>query len=307
MGCRFEVFLLPEDRDFLPRVLEALDEVERLESILSVYRETSEVCRANRAAAEAAVPLGPELFDLLRLSARLGRQTRGAFDVTIGALIRCWGFVDGNGRLPGEDEIAAARSASGWGRLEFDQERRTVRFCRRGMELNFGSIGKGYALARAGGMLRRAGLRRFLMHAGQSSILAVGDSASGPGWTVALRDPAGARARWGSALLVDRSLSTSGSGTRFFLAGGKRLGHLIDPRTGRPAVRNLACSVAARDPAVAEAFSTAFFVMSENEIDECCARFTDLATMALFQADEGASPEPRVWGTGVEFVREKGS
>src|SRR5262245_9840745 len=264
MACQFEVFLRPQDRSFVAAVHEALDEVDRLEAQMTVYREDSELSRLNRNAFMSPVAVEERLYYLLRFASAVGKETGGAFDITAGPLIRCWGFFERKGRLPDDEELCIAREVTGWDKVTFDDAACSVSFCRQGVELNLGSIGKGYALDRAAERLRKTGLRNFLIHAGYSSVLAFGDSNRRPGWEISVRDPQVPQGDLGSLCLVDQGMSTSGVGEQFFTANGQRFGHILDPRSGRPAVGNLLCSVAAPTAARAEALSTAFFVMDAD-------------------------------------------
>src|SRR5918993_3470564 len=172
MACGFEVTLPARERAGVEAAREALDEVDRIEEQLTVFRETSEVSFVNRRAATEAVRVEPSLFALLKLSEELRRETAGAFDITSGPLSRCWGFMRREGRVPDAREIVDARSRVGNGALILDGESRAVRFAREGVEINFGSIGKGYALDRVSAGVRRR-VRSALLSAGFSSMRAV--------------------------------------------------------------------------------------------------------------------------------------
>jgi thiamine biosynthesis lipoprotein len=302
MACQFEVFLRPEDRSFVAAVHEALDEVDRLEAQMTVYREDSELSRLNRTAFLSPVAVEERLYLLLRFASALGKETGGAFDITVGPLIRCWGFFERKGRLPSDEELRAAREVTGWDKVTFDDAARSVSFCRQGVELNLGSIGKGYALDRAAERLRKAGLRDFLIHAGHSSVLAFGDSNRGPGWEISIRDPQVPQGDLGSFFLADQGMSTSGVGEQFFTANGQRFGHILDPRSGRPGMGNLLCSVVAPTAARAEALSTAFFVMDAEEVQSYCEAHPQVGTIVLpaSSTEEGETGKSRsapfCWG-----------
>ena len=302
MACQFEVFLRPQDRSFVAAVHEALDEVDRLEAQMTVYREDSELSRLNRTAFLSPVAVEERLYLLLRFASAIGKETGGAFDITAGPLIRCWGFFERKGRLPNDEELRAAREVTGWDKVTFDDAARSVSFCRQGVELNLGSIGKGYALDRAAEQLRKAGLRDFLIHAGHSSVLAFGDSNRGPGWEISIRDPQVLQGDLGSFSLLDQGMSTSGAGEQFFTANGQRFGHILDPRSGRPGMGNLLCSVVAATAARAEALSTAFFVMDPGEVQSYCEAHPQVGTIVLpaSSTEEGEAsnsrPAPLCWG-----------
>jgi thiamine biosynthesis lipoprotein len=253
MACRFEVTLPSEDAPHVGAARGALDEVDALEASLSVFLETSELSRVNRGAAAGPVAVTPGLFMLLGLCRELHRATGGAFDPTSTPLSRCWGFLDRQGRLPAPEEIAAARARAGMDKVELDEAARAARFTAPGVELNFGAIGKGWALDRIAGSLRACGVRRALLTAGGSSHRGWG----GEAWELALR-PGGEEL--GVLRLREAALGTSAAGEQHFEVEGRRFGHVLDPRTGWPAEGVRSASVAASEAAVADALATAFLV-----------------------------------------------
>src|SRR6185369_9016066 len=168
MACRFEVTMRQSEDTGIAAATEALDEIDRLESSLTVFRETSEVSAVNSEAAKRSVEVSQELFDLLTLCQRLYEETDGAFDVTSGPLTRCWGFLRRQGHLPSQAEIDQAMSVVGSDKLLLDETMRTVRFAREGMEINLGSIGKGYALDSAADLMSTR-VSTALLNGGSSS------------------------------------------------------------------------------------------------------------------------------------------
>jgi thiamine biosynthesis lipoprotein len=280
MACRFEVTLPSEEARHLDGARAALDEVDAIEDALSWFRETSEVSRVNREAAGGPVSVGPTLFTLLSLCRELSVATGGAFDPASTALSRCWGFLERRPRLPAPEEIEAARAASGMDRVVLDGMGRTVRFTVPGVEMSFGAVGKGWALDRVAASLRVKGVRRSLLTAGSSSHRGWG----GEPWDLTLR-PGGEVL--GLLRLRDAALGTSGAGEQHFEAGGRRFGHVLDPRTGWPAEGVRSASVVATEAAVADALSTAFLVGGPPLASSFCTARP--GTMALLVLDA----EPR--------------
>jgi thiamine biosynthesis lipoprotein len=266
MACRFEiVFNAGEVPDATERAVEALDLVDEIEARITVYRDTSELARLNAAAAAGWQPVAEDLFELLAHARGLFEQTGGGFDCASGALVRAWGFLQRQGRTPSAESLAAARAASGLQWVELDPAGSRVRFTRPGVELNLGAIGKGWAIDRAIEMLREGGVASALVHGGQSSVRAIG--LQGPalpgrrGWRVGVRHPLRPGVRLATITLDDRALGTSGSGTQFFIDRGRKLGHILDPRTGVPAEGVLSATVIAPHAADADALSTALYVL----------------------------------------------
>lgn len=291
MACRFEVTLDGSDAARVGAAREALDEADRVETLLTVFRDSSEVSRVNREAAESAVAVDAELFALLERCAGLSELTGGAFDITSTPLSRCWGFLRREGRLPAAEQIEDARALVGMSRLVLEANDRTVRFDRPGVELNFGAIGKGYALDRMARVLRRHGVQHALLSAGSSSVLAIGGR--GRGWPIDLRSPQSARRRLARLSLRNGAVGTSGAGEQFFVVDGTRYGHVIDPRSGWPARGVLSASVIAASAADADGLSTACLIGGPALARQCCQARAD--TLALLTLDE--EPE-RSWVAG---------
>jgi thiamine biosynthesis lipoprotein len=281
MACRFEVTLSHEDARHVDAARAALDEAERVEAVLTVFRDTSEVSAVNREAASVPVAVGGLLYALLERCRALHAATGGAFDPTSGPLTRCWGFLAREGRLPAPEELAAARAAVGFEKVGLGPAARTVRFAREGMSLNFGAIGKGLALDRMAAALRARGVPRALVSAGGSSAIALG---GGDGFPVDLRSPRRPEPL-GRLRLSEAALGTSGAGEQYFEAEGRRYGHVIDPRTGWPAEGVLSASVAAPEAAVTDALSTAFLVAGPELAERYCAAHPGTLAVLTMEAD----------------------
>jgi thiamine biosynthesis lipoprotein len=280
MACRFEVTLPIDDRAGVAVASKALDQIDELEAQLSVFRETSEISFINREAGSRAVPVERSLFDLLSLCRRLYVETEGAFDITVGPLTRCWGFFRRAGRIPAADEINETLSLIGSKKIMLDDEARTIRFQQKGMEINLGSIGKGYALDRVATSLRRR-VASVLLNAGASSFYALGAGVRNEGWSVGLRDPRNKTRRLAILRLRDCALSTSGSEEQFFEQDGQRYGHIIDPRSGWPAQRMSSVSVVAQSAAMSDALATAFYIGGSPVAETYCAANPEVLAIML--------------------------
>lgn len=268
MATRFEFVLHGADPAALRAAAEeALDEVDRLENLLSLYRPHTDVARLNARAAEGFVRIAPETFRLLERAFALSRQTGGAFDVTAGPLIRAWGFMGGQGAEPEPAALTAARECVGVAHVELDPECFAVRFKRPGVLLDLGSLGKGYALDRAAELLREAGITSALLHGGTSTVIGLGRPQGDDGWKIALPDG-------GSVSLVDTSLSVSaGRGKSFRDAAGRELGHVIDPRRGEPVVGARFAAVVTASATDSDALSTAALVVGADGLGQLRERF----------------------------------
>jgi FAD:protein FMN transferase len=262
MGSSFALVLYGRDRAALEAAADAaFDEAHRLDRLLSNYRPESEWSLVNRDAGTRPVVVSPELFALLQSCLEYSRQSQGAFDISVGPLVRTWGFFKGEGRFPPHSNVRSALRRVGYRHVELNATARTVRFTRPGVELDPGGIGKGYAVDRMAAILARAGVQRALVSAAGSSIYGAGAPPDEPrGWVISIRAPRSAEAIAAQIYLKDQSLSTSGSDEKFFFAKGRRWAHIIDPRTGYPAQGVDSVSVFADRAIDSEAWTKPFFI-----------------------------------------------
>jgi thiamine biosynthesis lipoprotein len=262
MGAMYSIVLYGNDRAKMEAAADAaFDEVGRLDGMLSNYRAGSEWSELNRHAAEGPVRVSPELFELLSACIAYSRESEGAFDITVGPLMKLWGFYKGSGRLPGRAEVASALPKVDYRHIHLDTAARTVWFDRSGVEMDPGGIGKGYAVDRMVDVLRRQGVRIALVAASDSSIYGMGAPPTEPeGWRVGIKDPRNKRRTVAEAFLKDMSMSTSGSSEKFFQADGHIYAHIMDPRTGYPAQGSVSVSVIAPRTIASEAWAKPYFV-----------------------------------------------
>jgi thiamine biosynthesis lipoprotein len=250
----------PDAAALAPAVAAALDEVDRLDRLLSHYRSDSPLSRLNREAAKGPVAVEPELFDLLAECLRWSRASDGAFDVTVGPLMKAWGFFRDEGHVPDERQLASALAAVGHRKVVLDRERRTVRFDRPGVELDLGGIGKGYAVDRAVALLQRRGIGSALVNLGGSSVYGLGAPPGTRAWEVAIEDPTTPGQKALGMVLRDRALSVSGGYAQFFEQDGVTYSHIMDPRTGRPVQGVLSVAVLSASATDGDALDDALFV-----------------------------------------------
>jgi thiamine biosynthesis lipoprotein len=277
MACRFEVTLPMTTECGVSIASEALDEVEKIEKQLSVFKEESAVSLLNRDAASSAVRVDRALFELLTLCKELHDDTEGAFDITSGPLTRCWGFLNREGRLPSDDEIENAKALVGCHKVILDAAASTVQFKKRGVEINLGSIGKGYALDVVSEHFKKAN-ELALLSAGASSFLATGSTRA---WLVGVRHPRAKQKRLASVRLRECAMSTSGSEEQFFESDGRRFGHIIDSRTGWPAEKVSSVTVVADSAALSDALATAFFVGGRELAEPYCEKHNNVLAIML--------------------------
>jgi FAD:protein FMN transferase len=328
MACEFEVcFPAGKCENGTDFALESLDLVESLEARLSYFRPDSELSRVNCLAAEAPVEVDAALFELLSRAVRLSEETGGAYDITSAPLWETWGFARRAGNIPDDAQLAEARSCVGSRLVELNPNERTVRFRKPGVKINVGSIGKGYALDLCAEHLLARDMTDFLLHGGQSSVLARGSAASTTAtrgvpllrrssaehdeasdtacqqavahdesqapepWEVGLADPRRPGHRLAIVKLRDRALGTSGGQFQSFRHQGHRHGHILDPRSGLPAEGVLSVTVVAPTAALADALSTAFYVLGPQPSLDYCRTRPEIGMVMFCPADRGGKIE----------------
>lgn len=262
MGSTFTVVLYGSDQKQLEAAADAaFDEVHRLDRLLSNYQPASEWSEVNRTAGVRPVKLSAELFQLLSDCMTYSRQSDGAFDITVGPLMKVWGFYKGEGSLPRAADVTDALTRVGHRHVRLDAAARTIHFDRPGVELDPGGIGKGYAVDRMVDVLKRSGVHIALVSASGSSIYGMGAPPTEPkGWRITIRAPDDPHKTAAEVVLKDMSLSTSGSYEKFFWVEGRTYAHIIDPRTGYPARGTASVSVMAPRTIDSEAWAKPFFI-----------------------------------------------
>ena len=262
MGSTYTVELYGYDRVKMEAAADAaLEEARRLDELLSNYKPESEWSQVNRLAAERPLRISPELFQLLSACVEYSRRSEGAFDISVGPLMKVWGFYKGTGHLPHRAEVAAAMAKVGYRHIHLDAAAGTVWFDRPGVELDPGGIGKGYAVDRMVDILKQDGVTTALVAGSGSSIYGLGAPPGQPqGWPVEIKDPWDTRKTVAQVFLKDMSMSTSGSYEKFFRAEGRIYAHIMDPRTGFPAQGSVAVSVVTPRTIDSEAWAKPYFV-----------------------------------------------
>jgi FAD:protein FMN transferase len=335
MATRFEIALHGDDPVALRSAgEEALDEIERIESKLSLYQPTSEIADLNAHASQKAVRVSPEVFALIERASQLTRATEGAFDITVGPLMRCWGLTGETGRVPDAQELAEARQCVGMHLLHMDLDATSVRFERDGVMLDLGAIGKGYAIERAAELLRENGVTSAFIHGGTSTAYGLGVQPTGEPWKVAVdwpqvplstdatsekittnrptRGATGSTARAASSdhksqnclaiiPLVDEALSVSAPSGKTFRIGEQTYGHVIDPRSGNPVAGAAIAAVASPSAAETDALSTALLTLGIAGQATVAAPYPSIRT--LLGEFTNAAGNLRIHAHGIEIVQ----
>lgn len=286
MRTRFEV-VIADDGD--PAALraageEALAEIAAAEALLSAHQDGAELRQLNFSAGTSVVPISPLMHRFLRQCCALVEATDGAFDPAIGALLDCW-RIQGDGDdqpEPSPEAIFAALKAADLRRqLRLDPQERFVHFAHTTTRLDPGAVGKGWALDRAEARLRDAGIRSALIHGGTSTATTIGAGPGSDGWRIAIRDPRTPDGMLAEARLCDNSLSVSGQHGRTVVAGGRRVGHILDPRSGRPVDHTLLAAVIHPSAMISDALSTALVVLGHPSMATLAERFPESQFLLL--------------------------
>lgn len=265
MGTTYTIAAYGDDPQNLEAILDAaFEEVRRVDELLSNYKPSSELSQLNQLAAKGPQLVSPELFDLLSLCLRYSRESEGTFDITVGPLMKVWGFYRGQGKLPTKREIRESLDKVGYENIVLDPDRRTVAFRKPGVELDPGGVGKGYAVDRLARKIRGYNVKAALISASTSSIYAIGAPPGEPrGWKVSLRDPRNPERAVETVYLKDQSMSTSGSYEKFFRVDGVVYSHIMDPRTGMPARGTLSVSILSPSTLDSEIWAKPYFILGK--------------------------------------------
>ena len=262
MGLQVRIILYSEaEKPAFDAAASAFDELARLDDILSDYRPDSELMRLSARSGTGPVRVGPDLFAVLDASQQLAERSRGAFDVTVGPLVRLWRTARREGRLPARSGLEEAQRRVGFRLLRLKDEDSTAVLAVPGMQLDVGGIAKGYAADRALETLRRRGVTRALIEIGGD--VRVGDPPPGrEGWRIEVANVAD-EARF--IEISNAAVAASGDTEQFVEFAGRRYSHVVDPRTGLGLTSRIAVIVVAPDGLTADGLSTAISILGREQ------------------------------------------
>jgi len=284
MGTRFRILLYaPKEKAAREAAADAFARIAFLNGIMSDYDNTSELMRLCAQAGGPPVPVSSELFFVLSKAQEVSRQSGGAFDVTVGPVVKLWRMARRLRKLPDAKKLAEARALVGWQNVRLDKEKRTVQLLKRGMQLDLGGIAKGYAADEALVVLNKHGIDRALVAAG-GDIAVSGPPPGADGWKIAIATLPGEKDP-GRLLLHHAAVSTSGDAEQFVEINGTRYSHIVDPRTGIGLTTRMSVTVVARHGIDADSLTKVVAVLGPEE------------GIKIIEAHEGAS---------ARLVRKKG-
>ena len=275
MATVYELYIVDEDEDYARAGAQAaFAEVDRLELEMSRFLSNSDISRLNAAEVGETVDLGLDTFECLRRAREMHEKTGGAFDISVGALYACWLDEDRRLRQPSEDEIEQAHELTGMKHLEIDDEDFCAKVLTKGVQFDLGGIGKGFAAEKVAELLSEWSLEQSLVLAGASSVLCVGVPEGMSGWPMKLRNPGKRTEVFARFDLKEGAVSGSGR---------QKGQHIIDPRSKEagPVEGRLAAWSIAPDAIAADASSTAFMMLSDEEISDYCLANEETAAIIL--------------------------
>lgn len=294
MATTFEIYIVEEDEKYASQAANAaFAELERLELELSRFEESSDITRINHLPAKQILRLSLDTFECLKISYQMYQQTNNAFDVTIGPLFNCWHNKDGSTRTPSQKEIEKASKNVGMNLLELDESLHAIWLSVSPIQMDFGGVGKGYAVDKMAELLREWSINTALISGGFSSVLALDAPPNTKGWPLSLSNPANRKQILGKVFLQNRAIASSGV---------KKGAHIIDPRTGHPVEGKIASWSSAPTAAVADALSTSFMIMNLDEVEKYCSAYPDHAAMIILEdKDNKAQEQVKHFGSWKEF------
>jgi FAD:protein FMN transferase len=281
---------------------DAFEEVDRLDALLSNYRPSSELSRISREAGSGPVVTDPETFGFLERALFWSERSAGAFDITVGPLLRLWGFKLKSGHVPTANEQREARAAVGWEKVRLEAASHSVRFAvHTPMELDPGSIGKGFAVDSVVQLLRGEGVHAARISAGGSTVYGLGAPPGEQGWPVEVPDPRTPGAVATTVYLHDASLSTGACTEKFFVENGHRYCHIFDPRTLEPQEGVLQTTVVAPSATDSDALSTVVFVLPPDQSAAVLRGLQGVSAIEFFaRAGQPSCVLFGVWGSACQ-------
>jgi FAD:protein FMN transferase len=272
MGTQVRITLYAPDRDTAESAAEAaFKRFAELENIMSDYRPNSELMRLCDRAGGPAVPVSKELFFVLERAADLSRKSNGAFDVTVGPLIRLWRAARKSGRLPDPADIALAKPLVGWKKVTLNSRRRTVRLAKPGMKLDLGGIAKGYANDEAMKLIRARGVRSAMLESG-GDILVSDPPPGRSAWKIEVANP-GVGVEKKVFEVKNRAIATSGDTEQFVEIAGRRYSHVVDPKTGIGLTSRTAATVIAPTGILGDSLATAMCVLGKTKGERLAKKY----------------------------------
>ncbi|MEZ0485002.1 FAD:protein FMN transferase [Fibrella aquatica] len=265
MGNRFEISAVTPDTAFAEASIDAaVDEVERIEALLTTFSANSQTNQINAQAGIAPVLVDQDVFALIGRSLKLSALTQGAFDITYGSIDkRLWNFDTTMTALPNRETARQSVRLINYRNVILNEADSSVFLLEKGMRIGFGGIGKGYAAERARYVMTRQGITSGVVNAA-GDLTAWGTQPDGQPWTIGIADPNTRQSAFSRLSISGLAVATSGDYEKYVLIGGKRYSHTIDPRTGYPVTGLKSVTILAPNAELADALATPVMVMGRT-------------------------------------------
>ncbi len=286
MGDRFEITAVHPDSSLCRKAVDAaIEEISRIENLISEWKPTSETSRINDNAGIQPIQVSMELFDLIVRSIKVSALAGGAFDISFAPMNNLYQFDRQEHALPSQEQINSWVQKVGYQKIIMDEVEVSVFLPEKGMRLGFGGIGQGYAANRAKEVMMKMGIKNGVVNA-SGDITAWGKKEDGKDWQVGIGDPKNSNQYIAWLAANDIAITTSGNYEKFFTSNGKRYGHVIDPRIGYPATGLKSVTIICPDAELADALDTAIFVIGEKEGLELIEQLKGVECIIVNDKDE---------------------
>jgi thiamine biosynthesis lipoprotein len=262
MGNRFEITVVCEDASFADEViLEAIEEIRRIERLLTTFNDQSQTNLVNRNAGIQPVAVDSELFHLIQRSQKISALTQGAFDISYGSIDKSlWNFDQSMTSLPDKETAKKLVRLINYRNVILDEKKGTVFLKEKGMRIGFGGIGKGYAAEKAKLLLQQKGINSGIVNAA-GDLTAWGYQPNGKPWTIGIADPNASRNAFSSLAITNTAVATSGNYEKYVVIDGKKYSHTIDPKTGLPVRGIKSVTIICPNAEIADAMATPVMIM----------------------------------------------
>ena len=276
MGTVVEITVGHKDRTVVKKAIKsALDEGKRIENLLSIYKKGSEISMINLQAGFQEVKVSGDSLYVIEEALSYSKLSDGAFDISVGPLIELWGFNGEEKTVPDKTQIRKALALVNYRNVTINREKSTVKLEKPGMKIDLGAIAKGYAVDRMIAVLESNGIKEAMVNAG-GDIYALGNPTGKSGWEIGIRNPREHGDIIDVIKVENSAIATSGDYENFFLEGGERYSHIIDPRRGVPASGVMSVTVIAQTAMEADALSTTLFVLGKEEGEKLTKELTNV-------------------------------
>lgn len=261
LGSPFEMTVVAQDTvEGNYFIQKAIDEVKRIEHLISDWIPTTQISQVNQNAGITTVRVDQEVFQLIERAIKISKLTNGAFDISYASMDKIWKFDGSMKEMPTEEAIKNSVAKVGYQNIILNEKESTIFLKNKGMKLGLGGIGQGYIADKIKALLIESGCKSGIVNV-SGDIFAWGKQPDGKPWTVAIVNPINKNKVFATFPLEDSAVETSGSYEKYVTFNGKRYSHIIDPRTGYPAAGIVSVSVFAKTTEVADALATGVFVL----------------------------------------------